>query len=85
MIERARLVVDVRAQVPEILECHLTIELTLQDLPIAPKVVFRECAQRSDVILKPGARLRLPVNHPRERRTAIGIAEPSGVVRVVRR
>src|ERR1700756_4749985 len=85
MIEGARDVVEVGAQIPEILERHLAIELAEEDLTIAPKVVLRECAQRSGVILEPGPRLRLPVDHPREARTAIRIAEPSGIVRVVRR
>ena len=85
MIERPRLVIDIRAQVPEILQDHFAVELAEQDLAIAAVIVFAERAERGIVILEPRPGLRLPVDDPDKTVPAIGIAEPPHIVRVVRR
>src|SRR2546427_6897903 len=83
MVERARQVIDIRAEIPEVLQNHLAVELGEQDLAIATIVVFGERAERRVVVLEPRSRLRLTVDDSGETITPIGIAEPSRIVRVV--
>ena len=84
MIEGARLIIDVGAQVPEILQHDFAIQLGEQHLAIATKVVFGERAERHVVVLEPGARLRLTVDHPGEGIAAVGIPEPPRIVGIIR-
>src|SRR5438876_9450393 len=85
MIEGARLIIEVRAQVPEILQNHLTVELGEKDLPITTKVVLGERTERRVVVLEPGPRLGLTVDKPCEHITAVCITESSRIVGVVGR
>src|SRR5258706_3111356 len=85
MIERPRLVIEIRAQVPEILQDHFAVELGEQDLAIAAVIVFAERAERGIVVLEPRPGLRLTVDQPAKPIPAIAIAKPPHIVRVVRR
>ena len=85
MVERTRHVIDVRAEIPEILERDLAVQLREKDLAIATIVVFGKGADVRVVVLEPGPRLRLTVDDPDEPVATIGIAEAPRIVRVIRR
>src|SRR5690242_14945300 len=84
MIERAGQHVDVRAQIPEILERDFAVQLRKEDLAIPAVVVLRERADVRGIVLKPRPRLRLTIDEPGENISAIAIAEATRIVRVVR-
>src|SRR5204863_532005 len=85
MVERTWHVIDVRAEIPEILQRDLAVQLREKDLAIATIVVFGEGADVSGVVLEPGPRLRLTVDDPDEPVATIGIAKAPHIVRVIRR
>src|SRR5687767_6943910 len=85
MIERAWEIIDVGAEVPEVLERDVAVELVEVKLFVAAVVELRLAAQGNVVALIPTTRLRLAVAQAGKSVAAVRVAQPPGIIRVVRR